>query len=122
MAVCKSPISSAITNLPRSRSQHLRAAKSSSIAEKGEIVVFSDIAKNGDIYYRRFRQYSTYPSIWGIPRGALEGQRVQHKNSIKDNILKLSISCFKNLPRISGAIHDFVNETLYQFMSIPVIS
>ena len=36
----------------------------------------------------------------------MEDQRMQHQNSIKNNILKLSISCFKNLPRISGAIPD----------------
>ena len=49
----------------------------------------------------------------------MEDQRMQHQNSIEDNIglLKLSISYFKNLPRISGAIHDLVNDTLYRFMS-----
>ena len=42
----------------------------------------------------------------------MENLRMQHQNSIKDNILKLSVSYFKNLPRISGAIHDLVNDTL----------
>ena len=67
----------------------------------------------------RLRQYGTDQNR---SRGALEDQRVQHQNSMKDNILKLSISCFKNCPRISGAIHDLVNDTAYQFMSIGYLS
>ena len=59
--------------------------------------------------------------FWRIPRGAMEDQRMQHQNSIIDNILKLSISCLKNLPRISGAIHDLVNDTAYRFMSIGLL-
>ena len=49
--------------------------RTSPIAENGDIVVFGDIAENGDIP----------PTLlfWGIPRGALEDQRVQHQNSIK---------------------------------------
>ena len=50
--------------------------------------------------------------------GALEDQGVQQQNSIKDNILKLSISCFKNIPRISGEIHDLVNDTAYRFILV----
>ena len=60
----------------------------------GPIVVFGDIAENGN------------NTVLGIPRADLEDFRVQYQNSIKDNILKLHISCFKNLPRISGAIHS----------------
>ena len=62
-------------------------------------------------------------SIWSdIDDIPLEDQRVQHQNSVKDDILKLFISCFKNLTRISGAIHDLINDTAYRFMSILVIS
>ena len=76
--------------------------QSSPIAENGDIVVFGDIAENGDIL-SPFSAIFHLPFYFGGYQGVHWKTRVQHQNSIKDNILvlKLSISCFKNLPRIS---------------------
>ena len=48
--------------------------QSSPIAENGDIVVFGDIAENGDILSTVFGDIPPTLLFWGIPRGALEDQ------------------------------------------------